>query len=112
MKVLRLNRALVLEARVETPDGAGGQDVAWVGLGTLWADVRPGTGREAGDEATALGEVALRITVKGAPVGAPSRPVPGQRFREASRIFRILAVIEADPEARHLVCFAREEVAA
>lgn len=108
----RLNRALVLEARSESPDGAGGLVVGWVALGTLWAAVLPGTGREGGDEGVTTGEVPCRIVVRGAPVGAPSRPVAGQRFREGGRLFRILAVTEADPAARYLTCFAREEVAA
>jgi len=112
MRVPRLNRALVLETRVDAPDGAGGLVVGWQGLGTLWAEVRPGSGRQAGDEAVPVGEVAMRIIVRGAPVGAPSRPAPGQRFRDGVRVFSILAVADADPEARHLVCFAREEVAA
>jgi head-tail adaptor len=46
--------------------------------------------------------------VRGAPVGAPSRPVAGQRFREGARIYPILAVAEADPEGRYLVCHAEE----
>lgn len=108
----RLNRALVLETRDEAPDGAGGLVVGWAALGTLWAAVMPGTGREGGDEGVSTGEVACRIVVRGAPVGAPSRPVAGQRFREGARVFRILAVTEADPGARYLTCFAREEVPA
>jgi head-tail adaptor len=108
----RLNRALVLEARADVPDGAGGFSVGWAGLGTLWAAVLPGTGREGGDEGVSIGEVPCRIVVRGAPVGAPSRPVAGQRFRDGARVFRILAVTEADAAGRYLTCFAREEVAA
>lgn len=112
MSAPQLSRALVLEARVESPDGSGGLAVTWAALGTLWAEIRPGAGREGGAEAVALGEVPLRIVVRGAPIGAPSRPAPGQRFREGARVYPILAVTEADPAARYLVCFAREEVPA
>jgi hypothetical protein len=48
--------------------------------------------------------------VRGAPVGAVSRPLPDQRFREGNRIFTILAVTDRGRLAKHLVCFAREEV--
>lgn len=107
-----LNRAMVLEARADVPDGAGGLVVGWAALGTVWAAVLPGTGREGGDEGVTLGEVPCRIVVRGAPVGAPSRPAAGQRLREGNRTFAILAVIEADPNGRYLTCFAREEVPA
>ncbi|NJS38774.1 MAG: head-tail adaptor protein [Rhodobacteraceae bacterium] len=55
--------------------------------------------------------VPYRITVRAAPTGAVSRPKAGQRFREGTRLFPILAVTEADPYGRFLTCFAREEVA-
>lgn len=112
MSAPRLNRRMVLEARAEVPDGAGGFSVVWEALGEVWAAVAPGTGREGGAEAVSLGELALRITVRGAPEGAASRPVAGQRLREGGRLFRVLAVAEADAAGRYLTCFAREEVPA
>jgi SPP1 family predicted phage head-tail adaptor len=112
MKVPILNRRLVLEARERVPDGAGGFVETWQALGTLWGEVDTRSGRDDTAAEIALGHVGLRIRVRAAPVGAPSRPLPGQRFREGARIYRILAVSEADARARYLVCFAREEVAA
>lgn len=112
MKTPRLNRRLVLETRGETPNGSGGFAISWTGLGTVWAAVLPGTGREGGAEAVTLGQVSCRIVLRAAPDGAESRPRPGQRLREGGRVFGILAVTEADPDARYLTCFAREEVPA
>lgn len=112
MKVPRLNRRLVLEARTEVANGSGGLMVTWQERGALWAAILPGTGREGGAEAVALAEVPLRIVLRAAPAGAESRPQPGQRLREGGRVFAILAVTEADPDARYLTCFAREEVPA
>lgn len=112
MSAPRLTRHMVLEARSEVADGAGGFAVAWVALGEVWAAVVPGAGRDGGTEAVSLGEVAVKITLRGAPVGAPSRPMPGQRLREGGRLFPILAVTEADAAGRYLTCFAREEVPA
>lgn len=107
-----LNRRLVLEAPGTLPDGAGGYSQVWQTLGTLWAEVRPGTGRETAGIEVNLSQVALVITVRGAPVGNARRPAPGQRLRDGSRHFAILAVAEADGEGRYLRCFAREEVPA
>lgn len=112
MSAPRLNRALVLEARVPRPDGAGGYAEAWQAVGTLWAEMRAGTGRYVAADQIAASSVKYRITVRAAPVGAPSRPRPDQRFREGARVFRILAVAERDAAARYLTCFAEEEVPA
>jgi head-tail adaptor len=110
MTAPNLNRALVLEAVLRTPDGAGGFTEAWGSLGTLWAEVLPGSGSDVLGEERMLSAVPYRVTVRGAPVGAGSRPKAGQRFREGTRLFHSQAVTERDPDGRHLTCFAREEV--
>lgn len=112
MEVPRLNRELVLEDRQLSADGAGGSVETWVPLGTLWADIRPGSGREEALQGVTLSSVALRIIVRAAPPDAPSRPRPDQRFREGARLYRIVAVTERDPAGAFLTCFAQEEVAA
>ncbi len=110
MKAPHLNRALVLEAVARTPDGAGGFTEAWTALGALWAEVLPGSGNDTLGEERMLSAVPYRVTVRAAPVGAPSRPKAGQRLREGSRLFLIQAVTERDPDGRYLICFSREEV--
>lgn len=109
MKAANLNRALVLEGAIRVSDGAGGYAESWQALGTLWAAVAPGSGRDVPGEEVILASVPYRITVRGAPFGSVSRPKPEQRFRDGARIFTILAVTERDPEGRFLTCFAREE---
>lgn len=105
----KLKRWLVLESAADVADGSGGLLRAWVLAGRHWADVAPGTGRDTDGEEVRQATVPLRITVRASAVGAPSRPVPGQRFRDGSRVFAILAVTERDPDGRYLVCSAREE---
>lgn len=107
-----LTRRLTLEAPQQAADGAGGFVEAWTVLGTLWAEITPGTGRERAGEGTPLSRVPYRITVRGAPVGASYRPKPGQRFRDGGRIFSVLAVAERDGRGHFLTCFAQEEDAA
>ena len=103
-----LNRKLILEAPERVADGAGGFTESWSALGIIWAEVLPrGSGREV--EASELG---LKITVRAAPQGAPSRPDAAMRFRDGDRLYRIEAVTEADPAGRYLVCFSKEEVGA
>ncbi len=113
MKPVALSRPLVLETSHRVPDGAGGYTEAWLALGTLWAEVVAGTGREdTGSAFVTLSRVPYRITVRGAPQGAPSRPKPAQRFRDGARLFRIVAVTEREASGLHLICFAHEEVPA
>ena len=92
------------------PDGAGGFAETWVERGRLWAEIRPGSGKESRGVLTALSRVPYRITVRATPPGADSRPKPEQRFREGTRLFHILAVTEQDLDGRYLTCHAEEEV--
>ncbi|MFN4129182.1 MAG: head-tail adaptor protein [Paracoccaceae bacterium] len=109
MKPVHLNRLLSLEQSVSTPDGTGGFSSVWQTIGTLWAEITPGTGRDAGREEVTLASVTYRITLRGAAVGSPRRPVPGQRLTQGGRVFQVLAVTERDPAGHYLTCFAREE---
>jgi len=111
MKRPQLNRSLVLEAPVKMADGAGGYSRSWEPLGVLWAEVKAGTGREIGGGAATRARTTYRITVRARPYGAPSRPAPGQRFRDGARAFDIHAVAEAGVDAHYLTCHAVEEVA-
>ena len=112
MSVPLLNRRLVLESPSETPDGSGGRVPGWTAQGTLWAEIRPRSGREIAGPGGTTSLSTARITVRGAPPGSPRRPRPDQRFREGARLFHVLAVTEADPSGRYLVCEAREEIVA
>lgn len=107
-----LSRLLQLEQAASAADGAGGLAESWQVLGQLWAEVVPGSGREARGEELYAAATPFRITVRGAPVGATARPRPGQRFRDGARLFRILAVTERDAQGAFLLCRAQEEVPA
>lgn len=107
-----LNRRLVLEAPQRVSDGAGGFDETWIALGTLWAGVKPRTGRLARGETGEVSIGGFRFTVRGAPKGHSNRPEPGQRFRMGARVFRIESVTENEPSGLYLVCECQEEVSA
>ncbi len=111
MRAPHLTRKLMLEAPERVADGAGGFAHGWTALGVLWAEVRPGAGRDFAGLSAALSASSYRITVRAAPVGSAARPAPDQRFREGARLYRIRAVSERDPEGRFLTCLAEEEVA-
>ncbi len=111
MRLPVLNRKLVLEAPDRTSDGAGGYTIVWAPLGEVWADVRPGSGRESEVHSLPRSQVSLTVFLRAAPVGASSRPVAGQRFRDGARIFNITAVTETGASRHYLQCRVQEEVA-
>lgn len=106
------NRPMRLEAAASLPDGAGGQSLDWQALGTLWVDLRPGAGRARLGPIAPEGQTAFRAYLRAAPPGSPQRPRPGQRLRDGARLFRILAVAEADPAGAWLLAVLSEEVPA
>ena len=109
-RIDRLTRRLVLEERRNTPDGSGGLSVVWEPLGTLWAEVVPRSAREDFLAGVIWPRVRYRILVRGAPVGASSRPRLDQRLREGDRLFGIIAVTEHDRAGRYLEITAEEGV--
>jgi SPP1 family predicted phage head-tail adaptor len=86
-----LNRRLILEEPLETPDGAGGVTRGYQTLATLWAEVTPVSAR--GDVvAVALGAaVTHRIVIRRSP-DITTR----HRLRDGARIFRIASIRERD----------------
>ena len=110
MRMPALTRRMVLEAPVRTADGAGGFDITWQPVGTLWAGVKPGSGREIAAEGATVSRVPCKIFVRAAPYGQSLRPEPDQRLREGARIYIILAVTGDDPSGMYLTCHAIEEV--
>ena len=103
-------RRLVLESAETVADGSGGFAVTWVREGTIWANVTARAGREDNVGGAGRPRVTYRIVVRGAPVGAPSRPRTDQRLREGARVFDILTVTERDGEGRYLEILAEEGV--
>lgn len=109
MRRPRLTRRLTLQSSQRVRDDAGGFTTSWITLGEVWAQVSAGTGRDAELAGLTVSTVPYRIVIRATPAGAPSRPLPGHRLRDGERIFTVLAVTEADHEARYLTVFAREE---
>ncbi len=109
MDATRLTWPLVLEEKSLVPDSSGGQSEVWVQKGTLWCELLPKSGRELEGEAASISRSLWTITVRASPIGSASRPVAGHRFRQRGRLFGILAVQEADRQARWLRCTAEEE---
>ncbi len=105
-----LNRKVALQTPVTASDGAGGFTTDWQTQGTLWGEMKPGTGREKAVQHMTVTSVPCKITVRAAPEGSPSRPRPEQRFVMGGRVFDILAVTDSDIGGHYLTCFCQEEM--
>jgi SPP1 family predicted phage head-tail adaptor len=87
----QLNRRLVLEAPVETADGAGGVTRAFETVTTLWASLAPLTASD-NVAADALGAgIGHRIVVR-----HRGDLTLRHRFRDGARIFHLVAIRERD----------------
>lgn len=104
------NRPMLLEDPVTAPDGAGGYALSWQALGTIWAELRPGSASEGASAFGPEGRMRLRLYTRAAPQGSPRRPRADQRLRDGDRLFRILSVSEADAQGAWLLCHVVEEV--
>ena len=87
----QLNRRLVLEAPIESNDGAGGVTRSFATVATLWASVEPASARGV-VVADALGAtVTHRIRIR-----YSADITLRHRFRDGEQIFRIVAMRERD----------------
>lgn len=98
-----LNRRLVLEAPVETADGAGGVTRSYEGVATLWAAVSSISAREQLDAAQ-RGMTLTHHIVARYRADITSR----HRFRDGTRIFRIVSLRDRDGRKRFLDVQAEE----
>lgn len=98
-----LNQRLVLEAPVETPDGAGGVARSYTDVATVWAAVTPMSARDATVAAAAGNTVTHRILVR-----ARTDVTTRHRLRQATRVWRIATVREEDASGRFLRIEAEE----
>ncbi len=101
----RLRMRVVLEAPAETADGAGGVALTYAAQATLWAEIVAVAARgEVVADATGA-SVTHRITIRGG-VAITTR----HRFRLGARIFDVVSVRAADPQARFMLIEARERI--
>ena len=97
-----LNRRLVLEAPVESQDGAGGVTRSYVWLATLWAKVEPVSARSAVVADAAGATITHRIVIR-----RRAALTTRHRFVEDTTVYRIVT-LRLDATRRFLVIGAEE----
>jgi len=102
MNIGAMRERFALEQPIRTPDDAGGATVTWETVAEIWAHVRPITG----DERLRHDQLSGRLTHE---VWIRYRPgvVPAMRLRQNTRIYEIVAVVDALRRTR-LRCLCEE----
>lgn len=97
-----LNRRLVLEQPVETPDGAGGVARSFAAVTTLWGKLEPVSARRAVEADAPGATVTHRITLR-----TRADITTRHRLREGTTAYRIVSLRE-DSTRRFLVIGAEQ----
>jgi SPP1 family predicted phage head-tail adaptor len=101
----KLNRRLMLEAPVESADGAGGVSRSFAAIATLWVSVMPASAARQ-IEAERLGaKVTHRLHLR-----FSNDITTRHRFRDGARIYRIVSIRDRDGRKRFLEIEAEERV--
>jgi SPP1 family predicted phage head-tail adaptor len=98
-----LNRRVVLEAVMRTPDGAGGAVESWTPVATLFATLRAVSGGESFAQDRTAGRVTHEIVIR-----YRADVTPAMRFRLGTRLFEIAAAFDPDGRRRQLRCLVEE----
>ena len=94
---------LVIEAPVETADGAGGVTRSFETVATVWGLIEPLGGAEIRTEDRLVQRLTHRITLRAHP-GLTA----AHRFRRGQRLFEIRAIRDDVPAIRFLTCQCEE----
>ena len=98
-----LRQRLTLEALERTSDEGGGFSEDCVAVATVFASLRPSGGGERVEAGRLAGTVTHEVVLRYRP-----GVVPAMRFREGTRVFHILAVIDVEERRRWLKCLCEE----
>jgi SPP1 family predicted phage head-tail adaptor len=99
----RLKDRLLLEAPVELPDGSGGVTRGYATTATVWAALTPVASRGSVAADAVAATVTHQIVIRRGP-----EVTTRHRFRLGTRVFRVIAMRDDDPERRFLAIQAEE----
>jgi len=94
---------LTLEKPAASPDGGGGQSVAWAAVAAVWGEVVPLKAEEAAAGEGLATRVTHRIVIR-----RRGDVAGGDRFRLDGRTFLLRAVHDPAEDGRFLACLTEE----
>ncbi len=101
-----LRHGMIIEAPLRAGDDGGSAATSWSFVATVWASVRPTSGREIVDADGVSARISHEVIIRWR-----SDLTAAMRFHDGARIYLIRAVRDVDDRRRRLTCLV-EEVAA
>lgn len=101
----KLNRRLILEAPMETDDGAGGVSRTFDAVATLWASVTPVSAQEEIEAARLGARITHRISLR-----FSNDITTRHRFRDGDTVYRIVTLRDRDGRRRFLDISAEQRI--
>ena len=105
-KVGQLRHPITLQGQGTTRDAGGGISSGWSDIATIYADIRPKTGKEVYTQGKGVGSVSHEITVR-----YRTDITNASRISYDSKLFNIRAIINVDERDRFLKLLCEEGVA-
>lgn len=107
MRAGELRCRLVIENPQRVSDGAGGADVSWVEVATVWANVQPVSAGETRSVGQRAEKITHRITLR-----YRSDVTAAMRLIGMGRVFEIEAVVNEAERDQWLICSCVEGITA
>ena len=101
-----LRHRVTIEEPVRVPDAAGGADITWQSLATVWAEIQPKAGREVFESDQLGGRVTHDVRMR-----FRSGVTPKMRILHNARSFDIRYVANIGERGEWLVCACEETTA-
>lgn len=102
----KLKKRITIQQPVEVSDSGGGYTLSWSDLASVWAEVKPVSGREDYRALKLESKVTHKVTIR-----HRSDVTAGMRISMGGRVFNIRAVMNQDEENEKLLLLAEEGVA-
>ena len=106
----QLTRRIRIQSRAASQDSFGGPNLVWSDVATVWAEIRPITGRELESARRIASEVSHQILVRYQPLLADPKVVAGYRALYKGRIFNIHASMNEDERNTVFTLLASEGI--
>ena len=108
MKIGNLRKRIAIQAEQQTPDGAGGYDLAWTTLATVWAEISPASGNEVYAAGHLEGHVTHKVTLRWR---SDLSITTDMRLVTNNRAFNIRAVLNKDEGNQWAILLVEEGAA-
>jgi SPP1 family predicted phage head-tail adaptor len=105
MRISKLQQRITVQRRSTTLDAYGQEINSWINIGTVWAEVKPLSGREKmrSNAMVVEAELTHQVTVRYSELFTPSTTADAWRILFGTRIFNITASMNVDEADKTII---------